>query len=202
MGGKIRNKLFIITIGVSILAGCGTVNSGVAEEVRTDMSIEKNLNAQKPNLSESSGVGKNTQKVNGSEVKQAQVFQSNLQVRKTNSELELDFTMENISGKAQTLTFSSGQEYDYYVYNKNNELIYQWSDGRMFTMIIKDVTLNSGDRLHYKDVWNFVDKSGNKVPDGEYRIEFKVTASVQASDGSMVNVNELKAGATINTIEE
>ena len=105
----------------------------------------------------------------------------------------MDFTLENISEQGHTFTFSSGQEFDFWVYDKNSNLIYQWSDGRFFTMVIKEVTLDPGDQLNYSTNWDFVNQLGEQVSEDEvYTIEFSVTAQVKGQDETIVNPAELQ----------
>lgn len=114
----------------------------------------------------------------GSEV--AKHFQSLLQIKKEDGNLLLDFTLNNISKEDLTLTFTSGQLYDFLVFNKDNNLIYQWSEGRFFTMGMKDVMLEPGDQLKWSTSWDFENQIGEQVSkDEEYLIEFLVTAQVE-----------------------
>lgn len=114
----------------------------------------------------------------GSEV--AKHFQSLLQIKKEDGNLLLDFTLNNISKEDLTLTFTSGQLYDFLVFNKDNNLIYQWSKGRFFTMGMKDVMLEPGDQLKWSTSWDFENQIGEQVSkDEEYLIEFLVTAQVE-----------------------
>jgi Intracellular proteinase inhibitor len=137
---------------------------------------------QKENLNKSEEKNESIEKefVNkkvGSEV--AKHFQSLLQIKKEDGNLLLDFTLNNISKEDLTLTFTSGQLYDFLVFNKDNNLIYQWSEGRFFTMGMKDVMLEPGDQLKWSTSWDFENQIGKQVSkDEEYLIEFLVTAQV------------------------
>ena len=78
---------------------------------------------QKENLNKSEEKNESIEKefVNkkvGSEV--AKHFQSLLQIKKEDGNLLLDFTLNNISKEDLTLTFTSGQLYDFLVFNSNN----------------------------------------------------------------------------------
>lgn len=138
---------------------------------------------QKENLNKSEEKNESIEKefVNkkvGSEV--AKHFQSLLQIKKEDGNLLLDFTLNNISKEDLTLTFTSGQLYDFLVFNKDNNLIYQWSEGRFFTMGMKDVMLEPGDQLKWSTSWDFENQIGEQVSkDEEYLIEFLVTAQVE-----------------------
>lgn len=141
------------------------------------------MEEQKENLNKSEEKNESIEKefVNkkvGSEV--AKHFQSLLQIKKEDGNLLLDFTLNNISKEDLTLTFTSGQLYDFLVFNKDNNLIYQWSKGRFFTMGMKDVMLEPGDQLKWSTSWDFENQIGEQVSkDEEYLIEFLVTAQVE-----------------------
>jgi hypothetical protein len=138
---------------------------------------------QKENLNKSEEKNESIEKefVNkkvGSEV--AKHFQSLLQIKKEDGNLLLDFTLNNISKEDLTLTFTSGQHYDFLIFNKDNNLIYQWSKGRFFTMGMKDVMLEPGDQLKWSTSWDFENQIGEQVSkDEEYLIEFLVTAQAE-----------------------
>lgn len=210
---KIINFILLITIPV-FLFGCSVGNASEIDEKLVEEHdtrsggdsgmekdsqkkiVEKKMDAKKPKLIDfKKGIqdpSDNSKRI---------YFRPDLQLEKSDSKLLINFTLENISGKPQDLVFSSGQEYDYFIYNQENELIYQWSDGKMFTMAIKEVTLDPGDRLNYSSEWDFTDKNGNKVQDGEFRVEFKVTAKVESSSGEMISLNELYDVTSINTVD-
>lgn len=183
--------LYFTVIIVSLLVGCGSSNEGL-NNAKADNG-EEGVDLKEENLDLDEKL--KTKKVNLKKIEtsEGETFQNTLNVVKEENELLLDFTLENISEQGQTFTFSSGQEFDFWVYDKNNNLIYQWSDGRFFTMVIKEVTLDPGDQLHYKTNWDFVNQLGDKVSeDEEYTIEFSVTAQVKGQDETIVNPAELQ----------
>ncbi|WAA09322.1 BsuPI-related putative proteinase inhibitor [Fervidibacillus albus] len=187
MGEKGKVFILLLLFIIPLYGGCGkyneepandlSVNGDVQEGEKEDLKkrIVKKVDISKPLLYR--------KKLNG-EIKENGRFQSNLSARKDDGKLVIDFTLENVSSKTETITFSSGQRYDFFIYNDKNELLYQWSEGKMFTMAIESVELNPNETLHFTGMWNFVDRRGNKVDDeGEFRIVFKVTGVVEGEDG-------------------
>jgi hypothetical protein len=164
------------------LIDCSSASGNERQKVHNKEEGVK-MEEQKENLNKSEEKNGSIEKefVNkkvGSEV--AKHFQSLLQIKKEDGNLLLDFTLNNISKEDLTLTFTSGQLYDFLVFNKDNNLIYQWSEGRFFTMGMKDVMLEPGDQLKWSTSWDFENQIGKQVSkDEEYLIEFLVTAQVE-----------------------
>ncbi|MCU9615074.1 BsuPI-related putative proteinase inhibitor [Caldibacillus lycopersici] len=201
MKKQIWKNFLIILIVTSITSAC---SQGLATESKNgNQAVESEEGNVKKDIVNKLTLNKTSlkdKKFNKNEIKLEEgTFQPTLQLSKTDHAIAIDFTAENTSGNPITLSFTSGQEYDFLVYNGNNELVYQWSKGRMFLQVIKEVTLENGDKINYKNTWNFVDNEGNVLPDGEYRIEFTVTAQVKSAEGKTIKTNELTAATEINT---
>jgi flagellar hook assembly protein FlgD len=100
--------------------------------------------------------------------------------------------LQNISGKDQQLTFGSGQKYDIFVFNEQEEIIYRWSHDKAFTTAIIDINLNKADSLTFTEEWDLKDNNGNVVPKGHYSICIKVLATIKIENNQrMINPEEL-----------
>ena len=65
------------------------------------------------------------------------------------------FRFTNTTGEAVTLTFRSGQTGDVTVSDADtDELVWQWSDDRMFTQAISHETIDPGETLAFEYRWN------------------------------------------------
>ena len=76
----------------------------------------------------------------------------------------------NISDENLRLHFSSGQLYDLYL-RKENELIWQWSDDKYFTMAIQYKELAAGDELIYEETVPGINGPGEYVFTGEIKTQ-------------------------------
>ncbi|MED1674763.1 BsuPI-related putative proteinase inhibitor [Pallidibacillus thermolactis] len=184
MNRTLSKNIIWILVGIFtilLLIDCSSASGNERQKVHNKEEGVK-MEEQKENLNKSEEKNGSIEKefVNkvGSEV--AKHFQSLLQIKKEDGNLLLDFTLNNISKEDLTLTFTSGQHYDFLIFNKDNNLIYQWSKGRFFTMGMKDVMLEPGDQLKWSTSWDFENQIGEQVSkDEEYLIEFLVTAQVE-----------------------
>lgn len=129
--------------------------------------------------------------------KVAQVVRTDLQVEQKGEDFILQYTLENVSGDDLLVTFPSGQEFDFFVYNQNNELVYRWSDGKMFIMAIHETVLPAEEQIQIQEVWDGRDKNGKVVPPGEYRINFVLTAKVETAEQMAISEKELVATTTV-----
>jgi hypothetical protein len=97
---------------------------------------------------------------------------------------QFTLTLKNESGQTTALTYPSGQQYDFAArpapkgkFDPKQKVIWQWSRGRAFTMMLQMKQFAPGETLTYKDKWDFKDQNGKTVPPGQYAIEAFVSAN-------------------------
>jgi hypothetical protein len=94
--------------------------------------------------------------------------------------------LRNHSQQPLTLKFRSGQSFEVEFYEPNGRALWRWSDGKMFTMALRDVTLMPGDEQQFAASIPLLDSQGNALPDGVYRVRFRLLAGI----------NELMTGSS------
>lgn len=82
--------------------------------------------------------------------------------------LVVTFKVKNQTERTEVLTFPSGQKFDFIVYDKEGNKVFQWSDEKSFIQMIQTVELKPGEEL------TFVEPTG--LPPGDYKIEAWLTA--------------------------
>jgi hypothetical protein len=97
------------------------------------------------------------------------------------------FTVENDTGKDAEITFSSGQEYDYMVYDSEGKLVKKLSEGMMYTQAIQEKVIAPGETVSYSAAYEEV---ASGLAKGEYTIEFVFAEqNFQASAKEAFNVD-------------
>jgi hypothetical protein len=116
-------------------------------------------------------------------------LEAELEVRKENNKLLFDITLTNRGEETIELPFSSGQQFEIIVKNEEDEEVYRYSEGRMFTQALSFIELKAGENLSWSDEWD--KKLDNTwVPNGEYKVTAEVL--VQDSEGSiLINQEDL-----------
>jgi len=99
-------------------------------------------------------------------------YQGILNAKMEDGYVSLSFDLYNISGKDQTIVYSSGKKYDYMVYDENNQMIYQWSKDKEFTMALISQDIEDRSYVRYETTWDLKDDKGERVPKGHYSIVF------------------------------
>lgn len=107
------------------------------------------------------------------------LFETTLETQETEEGIEISFALKNISGKDLSLQFGSGQQYDIWVYDEQDNLVYQSSHGYAYTMAIIPFEMKAGEERTFQELWERKDNEGKPVPDGTYRIEVMVMARLQ-----------------------
>jgi len=75
---------------------------------------------------------------------------------KVGSAIKFALTAKNTTQQDLPLRFNSGQRYDFVLYrgkDAKGEKVWQWSKGRMFTMMLSSTTLKPGKPLEYSETY-------------------------------------------------
>mgnify|MGYP005760137825 FL=1 len=96
-----------------------------------------------------------------------------------------EFTVENQTGDDVDIVFTSGQEFDYIVYDNKGAKVKQLSDGMMYTQAIREVLLADGDSLTYEVPMEDVT---DDLPSGSYTITFIFTGDQRTEATTDFNI--------------
>lgn len=98
-------------------------------------------------------------------------------------------TAVNTGDTPRSLTFPTGQNFDITVTPTGKDAPqWQWSRDKMFTMIVRDVTLQPGQKLTFTTEWNQEDNDGNMMPRGEVEVRTKLCSSNLGIDAPVVKL--------------
>ena len=87
--------------------------------------------------------------------------------------INFQLSARNVSDRAQTITFTSGQTFDVVAQGtdaKDDDPIWRWSMDKMFTRNIREVTLKPGDEQKFTATWDQNESAGQTVPRGKYLV--------------------------------
>ncbi len=85
--------------------------------------------------------------------------------------VRLVFLVSNAASDPVALTFPTGQEFDFSVF-RNGRRLWSWSQDKMFTQAIHEVTLTSGETRRYETTWET-----GPVTAGVYRVSAQLTSA-------------------------
>ncbi|MBM7618411.1 PBP1b-binding outer membrane lipoprotein LpoB [Bacillus tianshenii] len=156
-----------------VLAACGTTQENYKA---TDAPEETTKDSNGSNVDNTAGSGDGEKGLKKPE-KSKEVTSEDPNKQELSSTLEQKdnsfvFTVKNDTGKDAGITFSSGQEYDYMVYDASGKLVKKLSEGMMYTQAIKEDVLAPGEDITYSASYQEVTSGLDK---GEYTIEFVFT---------------------------
>lgn len=80
------------------------------------------------------------------------------------------FTLRLVAGEPMTLEYADGQRYDFEVRDSSGEVVWRWSDDKVFTMAIGREQLREGGELVYRESWS-------PQSPGDYEVTGIITAS-------------------------
>ncbi|ADH99026.1 BsuPI-related putative proteinase inhibitor [Salisediminibacterium selenitireducens] len=70
-----------------------------------------------------------------------------------NGDLHILITLNNQSSETVDLTFRSGHQFDVRIYDEDDEKLYDFAEGMMFTEALIEEQIGAGDSLTFEDVW-------------------------------------------------
>lgn len=71
--------------------------------------------------------------------------------RLTEAGIEASVSITNISDRPIELRYSSGQKYDFILYDSSYNQLYRWSEGKFFTMALESIQINPGESITFKE---------------------------------------------------
>ena len=85
-------------------------------------------------------------------------------------DIEVNIKVLNNSNEDITLEFNSGQKYDIFIKNKNNEIIYNWAENQMFIQAFVSDTIKANSTLVYQENIDI-----SNLTQGTYFLEVELT---------------------------
>jgi len=89
----------------------------------------------------------------------------------------MKMTVVNPFSESVTLQFTSGQTYDFAIWDSNGQKVWQWSDGKVFTQALQQRELAAGESYDVSTRWT-VPEGGTRLPPGLYRIKGTINQDV------------------------
>lgn len=109
-------------------------------------------------------------------------IEASIQENVSNNKVSFQFTVKNQTESAQHLSIPTSKQFDFTITNSKGEEVYRYSKGKMFNQVIKNISLNQGEELHYS-----ADVEGLK-PD-TYTIQFVWSGKNDVSANKTFTIN-------------
>ncbi|MGD7052953.1 BsuPI-related putative proteinase inhibitor [Sutcliffiella horikoshii] len=168
-------KITSLLLMLLILTACGSTEESL--KGNSNSPEEKSLVEEEGDQDNSSTGSKEPIKTKEDASKKLETNESNkeeLAVHVDRQNGDFLFKVTNDQEEDAEIQFSSGQEYDYVVYDESGSEVKRYSEGMMYTQAIKEVVLAPEESLEYPISYNDLTAS---LPPGEYTIQFIFTDS-------------------------
>ncbi|WP_062047985.1 BsuPI-related putative proteinase inhibitor [Bacillus sp. JCM 19034] len=103
------------------------------------------------------------------EMEQIKEWSYEVETVQKDNELHVTMTVSNHLEKASEIEFSSGQQYELIIRDESDEVLYRYSEGKMFTMAIMIEQLSPGESLTFSEA---IPLDG--IDSGQYELEAKL----------------------------
>lgn len=84
--------------------------------------------------------------------------------------VRLVLELKNLTDETLTLNFPSGKHYDFEVFDSKKQLVWKWSQGRMFIQTFTTITLGPKEQIKFTPDWDQKDNEGRQIPAGIYQV--------------------------------
>lgn len=86
-------------------------------------------------------------------------------------------TLKNTTSQTQSYQFNGGQSFDIDVLTTDGRLLWRWSKGKMFTMMIRGRMLPAGESQVFNETWNAKKTDGKTLASGTYLVRARLNAN-------------------------
>lgn len=119
-------------------------------------------------------IKKTNQAINGEKGIAAGKFETRADYSIKDGKITFDFELFSHYTQRQDLIFGSGQQFEVTVEDEKGNEVYRFSDGKAFTLALVMKSIEPGESLVWQDVWDMIDKEGNKAAEGNYKATIKI----------------------------
>lgn len=102
---------------------------------------------------------------------------TNKTIYKKGEAIKFTMTLKNTTRQTQSYQYNGGQSFDVDVLTTDGRLLWRWSQGQFFTMMIRGRMLPAGESEVFKETWNAKKADGKTLAPGTYRVRARLTAN-------------------------
>lgn len=99
--------------------------------------------------------------------------------------VELLLTARNAGNAAVSVTFMSGQRYDFIVRRARGDEVWRWSHDKAFIQVIQAAALRPQEALTFRESWDQRDLQGRRVDPGSYEVIAVFMGRLEAGRGGI-----------------
>ncbi|WP_413298829.1 BsuPI-related putative proteinase inhibitor [Bacillus sp. 1P10SD] len=135
---------------------------------------------------QTNGTNGGTKTENQKQEKVTAKFIPSLEIKEDNHDMIVKYAVKNISGKKQTLTFSSGFKADFIVYDQNGKKVKQYSEEVSVTQATEEISLDNKKEMEQKFTIS-------DLPNGQYKLEVFLTSKEEEAqtDAEFIVTNSI-----------
>lgn len=89
----------------------------------------------------------------------------------------------NLSDRPALIEFASGQRFDFEIHDSSGELIWRWSDGKFFILILELLTIAPGEELSFAASHTLAAPDGEPLPEGTYTVTGRLASPSSKIEG-------------------
>ena len=102
--------------------------------------------------------------------------------------IEASITLINHSDETITLDFTSGQTFEIYLYDDNEQLVSLWSSDMMFTQALHSMEFKPGEAERFGGALDLKDLNGQPLDIGTYKIKIEIKGSFSPEASSFSHI--------------
>lgn len=113
--------------------------------------------------------------------------------------VRIKFTMVNKGVTPVKLVFNTTQLYDFAIFDAKNNVVFRWSQGKMFAQKVTEINITPGEERVFEETWDQKTNAGSFVNEGNYKLQFMLTTSYD-SHKDLPAIGKFNKGFTATTL--
>lgn len=105
--------------------------------------------------------------------------------------IDITLAVTNTGGSPVSITFTSGQRFEFRVRRPRGGDVWFWSHDKAFLQVIQTISLKPGEALSFKEAWDQRDLQGRRVDPGPYEVVAIFMGRAAGGDGQSVQLPPL-----------
>lgn len=84
---------------------------------------------------------------------------------------KIAITLTNHSNEIKKLEFPTSQKYEIIITDENNQEVYRYSEGKMFTQALEYAIIKQGESIKWEEIWDY---SNKEITPGVFEVQISI----------------------------
>lgn len=151
---------YTMIFGLIFMILCGCSNNPATEETVNQNVIEETDKEEEKEEAGNADMGNENGKLD-----------MQVDVDIIDHQAKIAITLTNHSNEIKKLEFPTSQKYEIIITDENNQEVYRYSEGKMFTQALEYAIIKQGESIKWEEIWDY---SNEEITPGVYEVQISI----------------------------